>query len=100
MDRPDAGLTPIERARLAEKGRLLYRKSCGAAGEKTCAEGFARYHINRGEIDVARDLLAFLESEVVNLRVADPGGRLALTDAMAARIRAYLDESRNLRVGS
>jgi hypothetical protein len=100
MDRPDAQLTPIQRARLAEKGRLLYRKSCGASGKKTCAEGFAVHHINRGEIEVARDLLAFLESEVVNLRAADPGGRLALTDAMAARIREYLDESRNLRVGS
>jgi hypothetical protein len=91
MDRPDAAFTPVERARLAEKGRLLYRKSCGASGKNTCAEGFARYHINRGEIDVALDLLAFLENEAEALRADDPAGQLTFTEALAARIRTYLD---------
>ena len=30
-------MTSVERARLAEKGRILYRKSCGMFGKKTCA---------------------------------------------------------------
>ena len=60
--------------RLAEKGRILYRKSCGSSGKKTCAESFAIYHVRRGEADVARDLLAFLETEADVLRKGDPDG--------------------------
>ena len=53
MDRIDFGLTPEHRARLAEKGRILYRKSCGVTGKKTCAESFALFHAGRGEAEVA-----------------------------------------------
>ena len=73
-----------------EPPRLLYRKSCGANAKKTCAEGFAIYHINRGEIEVAHDLLAYLENEIEALRSDDPAGQLTLTEALAARIRRYL----------
>jgi hypothetical protein len=80
-----------QRARLAEKGRILYSKSCGVSGEKTCAESFAIYHIRRGEVDVARDLLAFLETEAEALRLDDPERRLAPTEDLAARIRRSLE---------
>ena len=91
MDRVDVRLIPEQRARLADKGRILYRKSCGTGGEKTCAESFAIYHIRRGEVDVARDLLAFLETEAESLRLDDPGRRLAPTVVLAARIRRSLE---------
>ena len=90
MDRVDVGLTPEKRARLAEKARILYRKSCGVTGKKTCAESFAGYHIGRGEADVARDLLAFLESEADALRIHDPEGRLGPTEELTSRIRRSL----------
>jgi hypothetical protein len=85
-------LTPDRRERLAEKGRMLYRKACGIRGDKTCAEGFAVYHIQRQEPEVAQDLLAFLESEADALRQADPEARLATTEDIASRIRAHLGE--------
>ena len=91
MNRVDVGLTPQQRARLAEKGRILYRKSCGASDKKTCAESFAIYHIRLGEPEVARDLLAFLETEAESLRLADPDGRLGTTEQIAARIRRSLE---------
>ena len=82
------------RARLAEKGRILYRKSCGTSGKQTCAESFALFHIGRGDVDVARDLLAFLETEAEALRVADPEGRLGPTAELAARVRRSLEIER------
>jgi hypothetical protein len=82
--------SPQRRARLAEKGRRLYRKSCGATGKRTCAESFALFHIQRGEAVVARDLLAFLAAEAVGLRRDDPEGRLAPTEALTAVIRGHL----------
>jgi hypothetical protein len=85
-----AGMPPERRARLAHKGRLLYEKSCGTGGRGTCAEGFALYHIARGEGEVARDLLAFLEARVDDLRRHDPEGRLAPTEDLAARVRRHL----------
>ena len=92
MARPDAALTPIERARLAEKGRLLYRKSCGACRQENLRRRVLLvYHLDRGEIEVARDLLAFLENEAEALRADDPAGQLTFTEALAARIRSYLD---------
>jgi hypothetical protein len=91
MDRFDVRFTPEHRARLAEKGRILYRKSCGAGGKKTCAESFANYHMSRGEADVALDLLAFLETEAQALRRGDPEGRLGPTQELAARIRRSLE---------
>ncbi len=94
MDRVDVGLTAEQRARLAEKGRILYRKSCGSSAKKTCAESFAIYHVRRGEADVARDLLAFLETEAEALRMGDPEGRLGPTLELAARIRRSLETQR------
>jgi hypothetical protein len=92
MDRPNRRLNSEQRARLGEKGRILYRKSCGATnGKNTCAESFAIHHINRGEQDVARDLLVFLDSEAEILRLDDPERRLQRTVELAARIRAYLE---------
>jgi hypothetical protein len=91
MDRDHGGLTPERRARLAEKGRILFRKCCGVSGQKTCAESFAVYHIVRGEVNVARDLLTFLETEAESLRLADPDGRLGTTKEIAARIRRSLE---------
>jgi hypothetical protein len=83
------GSTP-RRARLAERGRILYGKSCAPKGKRTCVESFALYHIGRGEAEIARDLLGFLETESEALRSYDPDGQLARTDELAARIRQYL----------
>jgi hypothetical protein len=91
MNRVGLELGPEQRARLAEKGRTLYRKSCGPSGQKTCAESFALYHIRRGEVEVARDLLAFLEAEAEALGLGDPEGRLRPTEELAARIRRGLE---------
>jgi hypothetical protein len=91
MDRVDPGLTPTQRERLAAKGRILYRKSCGTRSKKTCAESFALFHIRRGEAEVAWDLLAFLEREARALRIDDPEGRLRPTEELAARIRRSLE---------
>jgi hypothetical protein len=91
MDRIDPRLTLEKRARLAEKGRILYGKSCGVTGKKTCAESFALFHIGRGEAEVAWDLLAFLEREARALRIDDPEGRLRPTEELAARIRRSLE---------
>jgi len=91
MDRVHVGLSPDQRKRLAEKGRILYVKSCGTTGKGTCAESFALHHIWRGEAEIARDLLAFLETEATALRAFDPDSRLTFTEELAARIRADLD---------
>ena len=91
MGQVDHELSPEARARLALKGRILYAKSCGTDGKGICAESFALHHIWRGEGEVARDLLAFLETEVVALRDHDPDGRLPLAVELAARIRRHLE---------
>lgn len=91
MSMVDVGLSPELRARLAHKGRLLYAKFCGTDGRGICAESFALYHIWRGEAEIARDLLVFLDSEIASLRLADPGGRLGLAETLAARIRVALE---------
>jgi hypothetical protein len=91
MDQVDHELSPEARARLALKGRILYGKSCGTDGKGICAESFALHHIGRGEGEVARDLLAFLETEVVALRDHDPDGRPPLAAELAARIRRHLE---------
>jgi hypothetical protein len=80
-----------ERARLALKGRILYRKFCGTNGRGICAESFALYHLWRGEPEVVRDLLAFLDDEVESLRKEDPSGRLALTEELAIRLIHHLE---------
>ena len=91
MSRVDVQLTAEDRARLAHKGRLLYAKFCGTNGRGICAESFALYHIWRGEGDVARDLLTFLETQIEALRDRDPEGRLALTSELASRLRRHLE---------
>ena len=91
MGQTDHELSPEARSRLAQKGRILYAKSCGTGGKGICAESFALHHIRRGEGEVARDLLAFLETEVTALRDHDPDGRLPLAVELAARIRCNLE---------
>ena len=86
----DIGLSLEQRSRLAHKGRLLYGKFCGTNGRGSCAESFALYHIWRGEAEVARDLLAFLDARIEALRGEDPAGRLATTEELAGRIRRHL----------
>jgi hypothetical protein len=97
MDPAESGNLTPRRARLAEKGRILYGKSCGSKGKRTCVESFALYHIGRGEAEVVRDLLGFLETRSEALRSSDPEGRLARTDELAARIRQYLDSDADER---
>jgi hypothetical protein len=91
MDPAESRRSTPRRARLAEKGRILYGKSCGTKGKRTCVEGFALYHIRRGESEIARDLLGFLETTRDALRSSDPEGQLAGTDELVVRIRQYLD---------
>ena len=86
----DAPLDPARRASLAAKGRRLYGKFCGTGGRGICAESFACYHIGRGETVVAADLLAFLDGRADALAGADPGGELAMTRGLAARVRGHL----------
>lgn len=95
MGQADVALAPEVRARLVLKGRILYGKFCGTDGKGICAESFALYHIWRGESEVAADLLAFLEAEVVALRDYDPDGRLAITEQLAARIQRHLEAERD-----
>ena len=91
MDSPELGHSAQRRARLAEKGRILYAKACGMKGKKTCVESFASYHIGRGDAEIVRDLLAFLETRSEALRSSDPDGQLARTDELAERIRRNLN---------
>jgi hypothetical protein len=84
-------LSGQRRASLARKGRELYA-DCSATGG-TCAEGFALHHIDRGETVVALDLLTFLDEQIAALRISDPEGRLAWTEALASRIRDYLQNA-------
>jgi hypothetical protein len=43
-----------------------------------------------GRVEVARDLLRFLDDRIAALRRDDPDGRLPTTEALAARIRRLL----------
>jgi hypothetical protein len=92
---PLALVIPVERrARLIVKGHILYGKYCGTGGRGICAENFALHHIRLGEPTVARDLLVYLAGRIEALRVADPDGRLAMTEALADRIRGHLEPER------
>ena len=71
MDHAPAELSPEERARLARKGEILYGKSCGADGRGTCAESFAVHQLRLGHVEVARDLLRFLDARIA---APPPGG--------------------------
>jgi hypothetical protein len=84
-------IDPVRRARLIAKGRILYGKYCGTDGRGICAESFALHHIRLGEPIVARDLLDFLEATIDNLSMNDPDGRLAMTEALAVRVRRQLE---------
>ena len=90
-------VSPERREFLAEKGRRLYGKYCGLHGEGICAESFAEYHIWRGELQVARDFLVFLNMQVEMLRqlsVNDPTNdpQLRITERLIARISHLLGE--------
>jgi hypothetical protein len=91
MDPIEVEISPEHRARLVVKGQILYGKFCGTDGQGNCAESFALHHIRLGEPTVARDLGAFLDERMEHLRVGDPDGRLAITEALADRIRSHLD---------
>jgi hypothetical protein len=92
MDPMDSHLSPEERARLARKGEILYGKSCGTSGRGTCAESFAVHQLRLGHIEVARDLLQFLDERIAVLRSDDPDGLLPMTEVLAARIRRHLGD--------
>jgi hypothetical protein len=83
-------LSSEERGRLARKGEILYAKSCGAGGRGTCAESFVVHQLRLGRVEVARDLLRFLDDRIVVLRRDDPDGLLPTTEALAERIRRLL----------
>jgi hypothetical protein len=90
----DSSFPPRQRARLAEKGRILYGKACGKNGGNSCLEGFALHHLRRGELEIVSDLLGFLEKTAEALRVADPDGRLEQTKELADWIRVCLNDAR------
>lgn len=89
----DKELTPDRRAMLAAKARRLYGKYCGTGGRGICAESFAVYHIGRGEIAVAEDLIVYLDGVVAELKQADQHGHLAATHGLARRIRQHLADA-------
>ena len=92
MDPVDTKLSPEDRARLALKGEILYAKSCGAGGQGPCTESFARHQARLGNVEVVHDLLRFLDAQLVALRLRDHDGLLAMTEALAARIRRNLGD--------
>jgi hypothetical protein len=92
MDHVPSELSPEERARLARKGEILYGKSCGRHGRSDCAESFAVHQLRLGRVEVARDLLRFLDVRINALRTADPDKLLPATEALAARIRKHLGD--------
>jgi hypothetical protein len=89
-------VTPERRAELAIRGKRLYAKYCGTSGTGICAESFAEYHVWRGELVIARDLLVYLYaqrdqlSEASNQRLVE---RLAMTEELITRIKALLGET-------
>jgi hypothetical protein len=92
MGRVPSELSSEERARLARKGEILYGKSCGTRGGGTCAESFVAHHLRLGRVEVARDLLRFLDARIAALRREDADGLLTMTEALAARIRRQLGD--------
>jgi hypothetical protein len=84
-------LSPERRALLARKGQVLYGKSCGTPGRGACALSFALHQLRLGHLDVVRDLLQFLESQLGMLRVHDPDLLMPMTEALVTRIRGELE---------
>ena len=83
---------------LAQKGKILYAKYCGTRGHGICSESFAEYHIWRGEYVVARDFLAYLETQLTELRQQAPvdtqaAFQLTITQGLFDRIQALLGET-------
>ena len=91
MDPIEVGIAPERRARLIAKGYILYGKYCGLDRRGICAERFALHHIRLGEPIVARSPLGYLGERIEAFRIGDPDGRLAMTEALAGRIRCHLD---------
>ena len=91
MDPIEVVTSPERRARLNVKGLVLYGKSCKTGGRGICVESFVLHHIRLGEPTVARDLVAYLDDRIDALRADDPHGRLAMTEALADRIRGHLE---------
>jgi hypothetical protein len=75
-----SGFSPEQRARLAHKGWYLYGKFCGTDGQGICAESIVLDPIGRGEGEMARELLEYLETRIEALRTDNPKGRLAVTE--------------------
>jgi hypothetical protein len=90
MGRVPSELPSEERARLARKGEILYGKACEKEGRGTCAESFVVHQLRLGRVEVAHDLLGFLDGRIAALRRDDPDGLLPATEALAARIRRLL----------
>ena len=89
------------RAFLAQKGKILYAKYCGAQGHGICSESFAEYHIWRGEYVVAQDFLVYLETQLTDLRIqaiSNPRAvfQLTITQGLVDRISALLGETQHL----
>ena len=91
MNSVDVNL-PLElRARLARKGKILFEKFCGTNGRGICAESFALYHIWRGEGQVARDFLTYLDARIESLKLSDPDDRIEHARELASRIRDHIE---------
>lgn len=82
------------REQLARKGQALYGKYCGTKGRGICAESFVEYHIWRGELAVARDVLEFLHHQLETLRHGpDEENQLPITEQLISRIEELLGET-------
>jgi hypothetical protein len=100
MDRSGSRLSPAERACLARKGEILCERSCGKASPGTCAESFVAHQWRLGRVEVAHDVLRYLDERIAALREADPDGRLPTTEALAAGIRRRLSVEIRLQEGA
>ena len=91
---PNTELSPERRAALARKGQILYVKSCGTRGGPSCVESFALHQLRLGNLNVAQDLLQFLDGQLELLRVRDPYGLMPMTEALATKkIQGRLDST-------
>jgi hypothetical protein len=90
-------VTPERRTELAIRGKRLYAKYCGTSGTGICAESFAEYHVWRGEMIIARDLLVYLYAQRDQLRETDNqrlAERLTMTQELITCIEALLGETK------
>jgi len=92
MNLPKSELSPERRAWLARKGRILYGKSCGTRGRRSCFESFLLHQLRLGNLDVVHDLSLFLEGQLGMLKQHDPDGLMPMTEALATRIRRHLEK--------